>query len=356
MAKAKRLPSGQWRTLVYDYTEVLPDGKKKRHYESFTADTKKESEYLAAEFTLNKKQKRKSVKNIPFIDALEEYISLKQNVLSPSTIRGYNNIKSMLKKDFTWFCSIPVNKIEQNDIQSLINELTKKKSPKTCRNYHGLISAVLNETGINFSLNTTMPQKIQPQLYIPTDKEIESLLKAVKGTELEIPIMLGAFCTMRRGEICGLSIDDLSDDNILHIHHSLVQGPDMKLHLKAPKTVSSDRYVQIPDFVAEQIRERGYITKIKPNTITKRLSIIQKKNGLPKFRFHDLRHYSASVQHALGIPDAYIMQRGGWSSDKVLKDVYRHAMNDRQKEMNDIANKHFENIMQHEMQHEKEKA
>lgn len=29
MAKAKKLPSGKWRTQVYDYTEVLPDGRKK---------------------------------------------------------------------------------------------------------------------------------------------------------------------------------------------------------------------------------------------------------------------------------------------------------------------------------------
>lgn len=41
MAKAKKLPSGKWRTQVYDYTEVLPDGKKKKHMRSFTADTKK---------------------------------------------------------------------------------------------------------------------------------------------------------------------------------------------------------------------------------------------------------------------------------------------------------------------------
>ena len=67
-------------------------------------------------------------------------------------------------------------------------------------------------------------------------------------------------------------------------------------------------------------------------------------NNIPHFRFHDLRHYSASVQHALGIPDAYIMQRGGWSSDTVLKSVYRHAMNDRQKEMNQKTNSHFEEL------------
>ena len=49
----KETPSGQWRTLAYSHTETI-DGKQKRIYESFTAPTKKEAEYMAAEFMLNK--------------------------------------------------------------------------------------------------------------------------------------------------------------------------------------------------------------------------------------------------------------------------------------------------------------
>ena len=43
----------------------------------------------------------------------------------------------------------------------------------------------------------------------------------------------------------------------------------------------------------------------------------------------------------MGIPDAYIMQRGGWGSDAVLKNVYRHALSDKETEMNDKANSYF---------------
>ena len=52
----------------------------------------------------------------------------------------------------------------------------------------------------------------------------------------------------------------------------------------------------------------------------------------------------AAIQHALGIPDAYIMQRGGWGNDHVLKEVYRHAMKDKAIEMSKIANAHFESL------------
>ena len=73
------------------------------------------------------------------------------------------------------------------------------------------------------------------------------------------------------------------------------------------------------------------------------------------FRFHDLRHYSASIMHAIGILDQYIMARGGWKTDTVLKAVYRNVINDEQKKFTDKINSNF-TTMQHEMQHEKEKT
>ena len=77
-----------------------------------------------------------------------------------------------------------------------------------------------------------------------------------------------------------------------------------------------------------------------------------RKLNLPHFRFHDLRHYSASIMHAINIPDQYIMQRGGWSSDRTLKDIYRGTLDDYQDKYTDMTIKYFE-TMQHEMQHKK---
>ena len=230
-----------------------------------------------------------------------------------------------------------ISDITQDDVQNVISDISKSKSPKTVRNYHGLISSVI---GSNLVLKTTMPQRIQPELYIPSDAEIQALVSAVKDTELEIPVLLGAFCMMRRGEICGLSMDDIKG-NTIHVHHSLVLGTDKKWHLKAPKTQTSDRYIEAPDFVANRIREVGHITNLNPHSITIMFQRVLDRNNINHFRFHDLRHYSASIRHALGIPDAYIMADGGWSSDKVLKSVYRHAMSDRRKEMSDKINTHF---------------
>ncbi len=54
--------------------------------------------------------------------------------------------------------------------------------------------------------------------------------------------------------------------------------------------------------------------------------------------------------HAIGILDQYIMARGGWKTDTVLKAVYRNVINDEQKKFTDKINSHFTT-----MQHEKRK-
>ena len=48
--------------------------------------------------------------------------------------------------------------------------------------------------------------------------------------------------------------------------------------------------------------------------------------------------------HTLGIPDKYIMERGGWESKEVLDKVYTHTMSDEEKKYNDIIFKYFESI------------
>jgi len=342
MAKAKKLPSGQWRTLVYDYTDMSG----KRHYESFTADNKRESEFMAAEFAMNKKD-RKSKNTITFGMALDKYIDIRSSVLSPRTIMDYKRIRN---KEIQDLMNVKICDITQELIQKIINEDSKKHSPKTVRNTHGLITAVLKQERPEFALNTVLPKKVRPNLYIPSDDEVQKLIAFVEGTEMELPILLAAFGPMRRGEICALDTDHING-NIVHIEKNMVTSIDHQWVIKQPKSYAGNRFIDFPDFVAEKWKDiNGMITELTPDNITNRFKYILIQAGIPHFRFHDLRHYSASIQHALGIPDAYIMQRGGWGNDSVLKNVYRHTMEAKANEMNAKANEHFKN-MQHGMQH-----
>ena len=339
MATARKLPSGNYRCRVY-----LGKVNGKDTYKSFTASTKKEAERIATSFLADydEKKKVKPKKEVTFYVSLSSYISKREAVLSPSTIREYKGLQRNLKDKFPDFCNMRVCDITQDDVQDIINVLSIKLSPKTVRNYHGLISATL---GGEIALKTVMPQKETPDIYIPKDEDIKKLIKIVENTEMEIPILLGAFGMMRRGEICSLTIDDVDfATNTIHVRHSMVKGDDKKWHIKAPKNQTSDRFVHVPDFVIEKIKDKGYITTYVPSTLTDTLREILDANNIPRFRFHDLRHYSASIRHALNIPDAYIMEEGGWKTDHVLKTVYRHAMKDKKNEMTEKALTHFNQL------------
>jgi Phage integrase family. len=69
-------------------------------------------------------------------------------------------------------------------------------------------------------------------------------------------------------------------------------------------------------------------------------------------RFHDLRHLNASVMVALGVPDKYAMERGGWSTPEVLQSVYQHTFSAERQQVDSAMDNYFSGIMQHEMQHE----
>ncbi len=339
MAKAKKLPSGKWRTLVYSHT----DEAGKRHYESFTAATKKESEYLAAEFQLNKK-KRNNVCEVTYQQALEMYIENRTSILSPATIREYNRCT---KRGFDTLREMKLCDITQNDIQAAVNKEAVTLSPKTVRNMHGLLTAVMGVYRPDFAIHTDLPKKVRPKLHLPSDEEVKRVLDYARerDPDMELAILLAAFGPMRRSEISALESSYITG-NVVHVVQAMVLDDNKEWVIKKPKSYAGDRYITFPDFVIEKLQGRtGRVVPLTPGIITDRFRKMLKRAGVEHFRFHDLRHYSASIQHTLGSPDAYIMQRGGWGNDAVLKNVYRHALEDKEKEVNSKINDYFSDLM-----------
>jgi integrase len=68
------------------------------------------------------------------------------------------------------------------------------------------------------------------------------------------------------------------------------------------------------------------------------------KAGLPEMSFHDLRHMNASIMVALGIPDKYAMERGGWSSNGTLQNVYQHTFSEERENVDDRIDDFFRKI------------
>lgn len=226
-----------------------------------------------------------------------------------------------------WFQNLPLSDITQVDINRVVNELSKTRAPKTVRNYHGLISAILGTFRPDMKIYTKLPQKVKNEPYIPSQHEVRMVLEAIKGTEYEVAIWLGCY-GMRRSEICALTVDDIEGD-VVHINKAIVLNENKEWVVKINKTTDSARDIVIPLELADKIREQDYVYKGHPNSITTYLAKVEKRLGIQHFSLHKLRHYFASEMSELKIPDADILKMGGWKSDHVMKTVYRHSMMDR---------------------------
>ena len=324
--KIEKLPSGSYRIRkMYKGTTytVVTDYK----------PTQKEAmQLMAAELDKIKE----NYKKMTFKAAASEYINLKINVLSPSTIRSYDTIIRMLSSNFL---SLNIHDITVKEVQKEINRIAKDRSPKTVRNYHGFIASVLGLFCPHMKLNTTLPQKKKNIPYIPTDDDIKRILDYFKDTEYEIPIILACY-GMRRSEILALTLDDINGDSI-NINKAMVLNKERKWIIKnTTKTSASTRKIIIPMKIVDMIRDKGYIYTGHPNNISKYLVKAEVILGIPKFTLHKLRHYFASKMSAMNIPEEDIMKFGGWETDHVMKEVYRHSMEDKnQKAQREAANK-----------------
>ena len=281
---------------------------------SFTDPDKRRVMRRAAEFA---EQCREDIDNPRLDDALEKYVEERTESLSPATIRGYNSIVRAIRTQPP-IANKRIMSLTDHDIQAIIRNID---SPKTQRNYVNLISST---TGRKFSVHyrNKRPKEIQ----VPTALEVLGLVQIFRKTELEVPVMLGAYAGLRRGEICALTIQDL-DGDYLHISKDMVLDDYGQWIIKEPKTPASNRTVLLPHHVAERIRKRGHITTLRPNVITKRFISKQEQLGIESpYTFHSLRHFFASYLHAQHIPDAYVLRAGGWSTPHVMQKVYRHAL------------------------------
>ena len=281
--------------------------------------TQKEATILMAEAL----QVAESGEGGTVLSCINGYIDAKYNVLSPSSIKGYRAIS---RNSPEWFLNMNVYDVTQLELQRAVNEYSLDHSPKSVRNYHALMVASIKMYRPTFTVNTTLPQKMAKETVIPNHDDIIRLLESMKDNEYYPCIVLGCL-GLRRSEVLALEPSDFVDNRV-YINKARVSNEFSQYVVKSTKTTASTRCIFVPVELTAMIQARGYVYRGHPNTLIDVMHRYQDKIGMPRCRFHDLRHFYVSFAHSVGMSDADIMTAGGWKTDNVMKNVYRHSMND----------------------------
>lgn len=331
--KPRELPSGAWRC------EKMVNGFRISETDEDPAVAHAKVNAIAAGLIA----KEKGATSVTFGEAYAAFIKKNENIFSPSTILGYDRIKENHLSDIS---GLPMSSITQSLIQGKVNSLAKKKAPKTVRNIYGLITAVYYDFFPDRKLSINLPQKDNNEIRIPTEDEIKKISEACKGTVYELSIFLAMDLGLRASEICGLKWDCIEGDR-MHIKQAIVAGKG-GLKSKKPKSSAGDRWLHIPPHVKGLLdktpRINEYVVQITGQAMCKGFSRLCEKNGIQHFRFHDLRHVFASVSISLNIPTEYIRKDMGHSSDRMIKAVYGHMMEETRKDHADRRAEYYSKL------------
>lgn len=336
MAKAVQLPSGNWNVKIY----IGKNENGKRIRKSFTADTRWKAEKMADDYL---KKGKKEEKKISVGEAIDGYIRLKENVLAPSTIRGYGIIR---RNRLQSLMSVDIHEVNNLNMQLAINEDCKNAGYKSIKEAKALICSALKLYGVRLDLNVTLPAK-KPQIKnLPTAEQVISI---IRGTDVELPCLLAMWLSLRISEVRGLQFRDIKD-NIVIVRRSNVYFDGNDNIKDVNKTYNSTRQLAIPPYIQKLIeavpheKDTDFIVPMGYQEIRNKFKRVLAENGL-EMTFHDLRHLCASVMLKLGIPDKYAMERGGWSTNSTLKAVYQHTFSDERKLVDEKIDNYFNGIL-----------
>lgn len=321
----KKLPSGSWNIMLRLNGENI----------SITRPTKDqciaEARYVKSEYKIGKRiRQEKPKKESTIEEMLTAYINSRKTVLSPSSVRGYMTIKNNRFQDYK-----DKKPSEIDNWQDVIDaEVLAGKSAKTVKNSWALLASAMEYAKIKvpeIKLPAVMPST---RPWLDSD-QIKLFVKAVKGTDCEIPSLL-ALHSLRRSEIMGLTWENIDlDKNTIRVYGSAVFDEKNKLTQKTTnKNQSSKRTVpiMIPELktalaAVPEDKRTGNVVTCNPNTIWNQVNRICKANKLPEIGVHGLRHSFCSLAVFVGLSPVECMDIGGWSDITTMTRIYTHISN-----------------------------
>jgi len=316
-------------------------------------------EFLAAQFVKEKAANPKRQEPVTVRKAIEKYIALCET-LSPTTVSGYEKI---LKYAFKDLMEQNVETLTIDNVQVAINAEAKKKvertgkqlSPKTVKNEWGLVAAALKQIcNKSFDVKLTKNQKTPSILPEPI-----IVLKAIKGSTVELPCLLAMWMGLRMSEVRGIKCSSIKN-GYLSITQVTVSVDGVDITKSDTKTQASKRVLRIPAYIMQLIEQTESYQSYKASGVDS-LLITQTNNAIyhqfknlmekadVKLTFHGLRHLYASISlNILSIPPKIVQRSGGWSSSAVMDNVYSQVFDTATINADNKRDEYFNKILERE--------
>lgn len=294
---------------------------------------------------------------------LENYVRI-QN--SPATLRDYKT--TIERYIIPVFGKIKLQNLTQATIQKAYNSWRERSNAsenplkaETIRHINRIFKAALNiacELGY-IKINPTRKVRIgkdliTKQVDVYTTEEIRKLKKAVKGTDMELPVALLFDCVMRRGELLGLCFKNIDfEKKTVSIERSWVESEDSKHPvLKDCKTDGSFRKMVVSTETIQLLKRQQLLCKqiclregrpftgeqrvickkdglpFLPKSFTRKWAETLKKYDLRHIKLHGTRHSAISWLLSQGVPLHIVQARAGHQDPKITLSVYSHIAKD----------------------------
>ncbi|MHB1630078.1 MAG: tyrosine-type recombinase/integrase, partial [Bacilli bacterium] len=333
-----------WRVRFY-----IPaaDGERKQlHKAGFL--TKKEAEKWHMDYMSElMKGKVISDKKLTLRDWLlqweRDYVSVNN---SPKTHEGYSGI--IRAHIIPALGSVKISDLSVSHIQNYVAETRKKYSARYTRNHLSVLKKSLHDAvraglvASNVSDNVDQPRQVRPNYYLYSAEQMLSYLQALENSQYHALVVTAVATGMRRGELMALTWDDIDlVNNLVRINkaetsasRSFKKGKEEATKTKRPRTVTIAGWLSryLSSYKEEYKSDSSDLVFVSWKTghgicqteIGRYLNRIQDKVGLKRMRFHDLRHWHASVLVEAGTDIATIQQRLGHSRASTTLDIYIH--------------------------------
>ena len=296
-----------------------------------------------------------------FADYLLEWLEIAKGRLAHATYGAYQGLLKSTIVPYFRKKKLTLRELEARHLQIFYSEMLRRVTPNTVIHYHAVIHSALKyavKTDMliqNVADKVDRPRKNSFQPVFLSADEMQKMFEALRGTKLELPVLVAAFYGLRRGEVVGLKWDAIDfEQKTITIRHTVTQmtidGKSTVISKGRTKTKSSYRTLplvkpfedllhQLKSQQAENRKLCGnayckkyadyiYVNelgeRIIPNYITQHFPIVLQKNGMRKIRFHDLRHSCASLLFANGVSLRDIQEWLGHSDISTTSNIYTH--------------------------------